>query len=245
MTADGELVLRARDVRRSYHTKAEVIDVLNGVELALHRGESVSVVGKSGSGKTTLMQILGLLDGPDHGSIELAGEDAFAVSGKRQAELRNRELGFVFQFYHLVNELTALENVLLPGYVGHGFLEWFGARGRLEKRALELLDQMGLASRARHRPNELSGGERQRVAIARALLLEPAVLLCDEPTGNLDPRTSGGVQDTLLDVGAQGRGMLVVTHDEDFAARCDRVLRLIGGRLVADEASSSSTETQE
>lgn len=244
MTPEADRVLTASGVRRAYRTKAEVIEVLTGVELQLHRGESVSVVGTSGSGKTTLMQILGLLDRPDEGGIVLAGVDAFEVSGARQAELRNRELGFVFQFYHLVNELTALENVMLPALVGTSATAWWGVRRRYRARAAELLDGMGLADRAKHRPSELSGGERQRVAIARALLLEPSVLLCDEPTGNLDPRTSGGVQETLLDVGAQGRAMLVVTHDEDFAARCDRMLRLIGGRLVpADGTSDADGET--
>jgi lipoprotein-releasing system ATP-binding protein len=230
--------LRARGIRRSYVMAHETIPVLDGLDLDLARGESVSVVGASGSGKTTMIHVLGMLDQADAGSLAVDGEDVLAASGARRASLRNRRLGFVFQFYHLVNELSALENVELPARIGGGWLPPRGERSAWRDRARELLGQVGLAGRERHRPNQLSGGERQRVAIARALMNRPAVLFCDEPTGNLDPRTSRGVQDLLLAIGAESRAMLLVTHDESFARRCGRVLRLKDGRLVPADADS-------
>jgi predicted ABC-type transport system involved in lysophospholipase L1 biosynthesis ATPase subunit len=152
--------------------------------------------------------------------------------------MRNRHLGFVFQFYHLVNELTALENVFLPSRIGGGWFPSAGERSAWRDRAHELLARVGLSGRERHRPNQLSGGERQRVAIARALVNRPAVLFCDEPTGNLDPRTSRGVQELLFEIGSESRAMLLVTHDETFARRCGRVMRLREGRLVPAEGES-------
>jgi lipoprotein-releasing system ATP-binding protein len=239
--ANGDaLALEARGLHKAYRMKQETIQVLAGLDLALRRGESVAVVGASGSGKTTMINMLGLLDRPDSGAVYISGEDALAASGARRAEMRNARLGFVFQFYHLVNELSALDNVLLPARIGAGWFEWGARRKEMTARANELLAQVGLSGRARHRPQELSGGERQRVAIARALVLRPDVVFCDEPTGNLDPRTSRGVQDLLLEVGgATGRAMLLVTHDESFARRCGRVLRLLEGRLVSADAGGA------
>jgi lipoprotein-releasing system ATP-binding protein len=232
-TAVGqEVVLEAHGIERTYQMAHETIPVLEGLDLTLVRGESVSVVGASGSGKTTMIHVLGLLDRPGRGSLRIGTEDVLAASGSRRADLRNRHFGFVFQFYHLVNELTALENVQLPAMIGTGLLEWPRRRGELRERARDLLARVGLSGRERHRPNQLSGGERQRVAIARALVNRPRVLFCDEPTGNLDPRTSRGVQELLLSIGAESRAMLLVTHDEKFARRCTRVLRLKEGRLV-------------
>ncbi len=227
--------LEARGIQRTYRLANETIPVLEGLDLRIAPGESVSVVGASGSGKTTMIHVLGLLDRPDAGTLQIEGCDALAASGSRRADLRNRRLGFVFQFYHLVNELTALENVQLPAMIGGGWIEWSRTRPEARARARELLGRVGLSGRERHRPNQLSGGQRQRVAIARALMNRPAVLFCDEPTGNLDPRTSRGVQEVLLEVGADERAMLLVTHDEAFARRCDRVLRLKDGRLVPSE----------
>ncbi len=223
-----EVVLEARGLKRSFQMGRVAIDVLQGLDLTLYRGERVSIVGSSGSGKTTMINMLGLLDKPDSGSVALAGEDALAASSRRRSDMRNASIGFIFQFYHLVNELDAFENVLLPAMIGKG---WGARRTEMRERARHLLDRVGLADRMDHRPQELSGGERQRVAVARALINEPEVLFCDEPTGNLDPRTSGGVQDLLLDLGNEDRAMLLVTHDERFAARCDRMCRLIEGRL--------------
>jgi ABC-type lipoprotein export system ATPase subunit len=224
--------LSARGVRRAYVMAHETIPVLDGLDVDLVRGDSVSVVGASGSGKTTMIHVLGMLDQPDAGTLEIDGEDVLAASGARRAALRNRHLGFVFQFYHLVNELSALENVELPARIGGGWAPPAGERSAWRDRAHELLATVGLAGREKHRPNQLSGGERQRVAIARAVMNRPAVLFCDEPTGNLDPRTSRGVQELLLEIGAESRAMLLVTHDETFARRCRRVLRLKDGRLV-------------
>jgi ABC-type lipoprotein export system ATPase subunit len=233
--------LEARGICRAYTMAHETIPVLDGLELRLSPGETVSVVGASGSGKTTMIHVLGLLDRPDSGTLTIDGEDVLAASGSRRAQLRNRHLGFVFQFYHLVNELTALENVSLPARIGAGFLPSAGERSAWTDRAHQLLDKVGLSGRERHRPNQLSGGERQRVAIARALMNRPTVLFCDEPTGNLDPRTSRGVQELLFEIGAETRAMLLVTHDEAFARRCGRVLRLKDGKLVsADEETGGA-----
>jgi len=230
--------LCARGIRRSYVMAHETIPVLDGLDVELSRGDSVSVVGASGSGKTTMIHVLGMLDRPDAGRLEIDGEDVLAASGARRATLRNRHLGFVFQFYHLVNELTALENVELPARIGAGWAPPAGERSAWRDRARELLGVVGLVGREKHRPNQLSGGERQRVAIARAVMNRPAVLFCDEPTGNLDPRTSRGVQELLLEIGAESRAMLLVTHDETFARRCGRVLRLMDGRLVAADGET-------
>jgi len=225
------VVFEARDLSRSYRMGPATIDVLRGLDLELRAGESVSVVGASGSGKTTMIQVLGLLDRPESGRVHLRGEDLFAASAGRRADIRNREFGFVFQFYHLVNELSALENVLLPARIGGGWFRWLASVKAVRERARDLLDQVGLSGRERHRPSQLSGGERQRVAIARAQMNEPSVLFCDEPTGNLDPRTSAGVEDLLFTLSGNDRALLLVTHDEPFAGRCDRVMRLTEGRL--------------
>ncbi len=222
---------------------SETITVLQGLDLELAVGESVSVVGASGSGKTTMIHVLGLLDKPDSGELRLNGENLFASSGSRQAQIRNRSFGFVFQFYHLVHELTAVENVMLPAMIDTGWLRWSSQRLEVRERARSLLADVGLSGRERHRPQQLSGGERQRVAIARALMNDPEVLFCDEPTGNLDPRTSEGVQELVLSVAARGRAVLLVTHDARFAARCDRVLRLKEGRLVPGPPSGGSGGT--
>ena len=230
--------LEARGIRRAYKMAHETIPVLEGLDLTLAMGESVAVVGASGSGKTTMIHVLGLLDRPDAGSLSVGGEDAISASGSRRAAMRNKSLGFVFQFYHLVNELNALENVMLPSRIGGGWWPSMGERSAWRDKARELLGRVGLTGRERHRPNQLSGGERQRVAIARALINRPTVLFCDEPTGNLDPRTSGGVQDLLLSIGAESRAMLLVTHDETFARRCRRVMRLREGRLVPADLDS-------
>ena len=230
--------LEARGIGRTYALENESIPVLEGLDVALTRGESVAVVGASGSGKSTMIHVLGLLDRPDSGTLTIDGEDVLHASASRCAVLRNRRLGFVCQFYHLVNELSALENVSLPARIGGGLLPSSGERSAWRDRARDLLGKVGLSGRERHRPNQLSGGERQRVAIARALMNEPSVLFCDEPTGNLDPRTSRGVQDLLLTIGAESRAMLLVTHDEAFAKRCSRVMRLSEGRLVAAPAGS-------
>ena len=239
---DAEPVLEAVALFKTYRMAHEAIDVLGGLDLRLMRGESVAVVGASGSGKTTMINVLGLLDRPDTGQVRISGEDALAASGARRAALRNAKLGFVFQFYHLVNELTALENVLLPARIGAGWFGWSAQKREVTDRARDLLSRVGISGRERHRPQQMSGGERQRVAIARALIVEPDVVFCDEPTGNLDPKTARGVQDLMLEIAGRGRAMLLVTHDETFARRCSRVLRLMDGRLVPGTPADATTQ---
>lgn len=230
--AQPPAALDARGLTKSYTLGHETIRILDGLDLTVARGERVAVVGASGSGKTTMIHILGLLDRPDTGSLEIDGEDVLAASQGRRTAIRNAAIGFVFQFYHLVPELSAADNVVLPARLGAGW-GWLGVANEAKARASQLLSQVGLSGRERHRPGQLSGGERQRVAIARSLMQQPSVLFCDEPTGNLDPRTARGVQELLLEMNARERAMVLVTHDETFARRCDRVLRLVDGRLVA------------
>lgn len=208
-----------------------VIRVLRGVDLRLARGETVSIVGPSGSGKSTLLHILGGLDLPTSGRITLGDRDVAHLDDVQLARVRNRYVGFVFQFHHLLRDFTALENVMMPQLIA-------GApRSAARRRALELLEQVGLADRAGHVPAKLSGGEQQRVATARALANEPPVLLADEPSGNLDLETSEILHDVLFDlVRDHGTAMVVVTHNSALAARTDRVMRLASGVLVPDSS---------
>ncbi len=219
-------LLRARALVKSYRTPAGEVPVLRGVDLDVAEGEMVAVIGASGVGKSTLLHVVGTLDRPDSGSLEVAGEDVLALAEPARCAFRNRTLGFVFQFHHLLPEFTALENVAMPLLVGRRpAQEAFG-------RARSLLDEMGLGGRAEHRPGALSGGEQQRVAVARALASSPRALLADEPTGDLDRATGERLHDTLRGlVAARGLSVLVVTHNEALARRCDRVLALSAGGL--------------
>ncbi len=226
------LVLRASGIHKTYHMPGQDLHILRGVDLELRSGEILAIVGASGVGKTTLMHILGLLEAADSGRIWIAGEEVAGLSPNRQAELRNRTLGFVFQFYHLLPDLNALENVVLPSMMAHTTWGWWRNRRALRERGRELLAAVGLSARARHRAAQLSGGERQRVAIARALMNEPRLLLCDEPTGNLDVGTGREVMDLLWELREKlGQTYLLVTHDEGIADRADRKLRMIEGTL--------------
>jgi len=233
----SENLCRARGLRRSYRSGSARIQVLDGLDLDLAAGEIVAVVGASGVGKSTLLHVLGLLDRPDEGEIELLGQDLRTVRGGARDRLRNASVGFVFQFFHLVAELSALDNVLLPARIGTGVIAWMGARKAARDRARRLLTDVGLGARLTHRPAQLSGGERQRVAIARALMNEPRILLCDEPTGNLDPGTSREVWEVLRGFQGEDRAILVVTHNESLAADAHRILRLRQGRLAAPAAA--------
>jgi len=226
-----QLALIALNIERKPRTRGPMLEVLHGIDFDLREGELLALVGSSGAGKSTLLHCLGLLDRPSEGVVSIEGRDAWALSLDERAHVRNRKIGFVFQFYHLLPELTALENVMLPGMIGGSRLDFH--RNGYRERALELLERFGLSDRIAHRPEELSGGERQRVAMARALVLEPAILLADEPTGNLDSATAGIVLDLLLEEQRRRKlSMILVTHDEKIAHRCERVITMKDGRIV-------------
>ena len=226
-TARPALVLQGVE-RRFRQADAPPLAVLTGADLTLAAGEIVALVGPSGSGKSTLLQIAGLLERPDGGGVILGGEDAGRLRDGARTRMRRRDLGFVYQYHHLLPEFSAEENVIIPQMIAGKRRREAGARAR------DLLDRMGLAPRARHRPGQLSGGEQQRVAIARALANGPRVLLADEPTGNLDPHTADGVFAEFLRLVREERlAALIATHNPDLAARMDRVVTLRDGKVVA------------
>ncbi|MGF1633574.1 MAG: ABC transporter ATP-binding protein [Phycisphaerae bacterium] len=209
------------------------IEVLRGVDLSIRAGEFIAIEGRSGSGKSTLLHLLGALDTPDAGQVLFDGKDLTSLPGHERNAIRNRDVGFVFQFYHLLPELNVLENTMLAGMVGHGLLGYFRAKRALQARAGELLEAFGLGHRLGHRPAQLSGGERQRVAIARALMNRPKLLLADEPTGNLDAETGRQIMGVLADLHRdQGQTLVMVTHDHTLAQTADRALFLKNGKLA-------------
>jgi lipoprotein-releasing system ATP-binding protein len=220
-------VLELRGVRRVFKQAGTELPVLNGVDVVLSPGEVVALVGPSGAGKSTLLHVAGLLERPDGGMVLIGGEDCGSLSDERRTLLRRSEIGFVYQFHHLLPEFSALENVMLPQMIAGV------ARGRARGKAAELLDRVGLGPRAAHRPARLSGGEQQRVAIVRALANDPKILLADEPTGNLDHATGESVLGTLLDlVRRTSLAALIATHNLDLARRLDRIVALEDGRLT-------------
>ncbi|HRL93871.1 MAG: lipoprotein-releasing ABC transporter ATP-binding protein LolD [Pseudomonas sp.] len=227
-TQAGRAVLSCRNLGKSYDEGPQAVVVLADLQLELLPGERVAIVGSSGSGKSTLLNMLGGLDTPSTGSVWLAGEELSALNEKQRGLLRNRALGFVYQFHHLLAEFSALENVCMPLLIGRVAIP------EARQRATALLERVGLGHRLSHKPAELSGGERQRVAIARALANRPGLVLLDEPTGNLDQHTAQGIQDLMRELSSSSQtAFLVVTHDMALARQMDRVLRLEDGRLVA------------
>jgi lipoprotein-releasing system ATP-binding protein len=232
--------LTARGLFKSYWKGKNEVQVLRGIDIEVARGEMVAVVGASGSGKSTLLHLLGLLDAPDNGEVLFDGQRIDNRGERQRDQLRNETFGFIFQFYHLLPELTALENVLMPQLIRHGVLSYWRERVRLKKEGTELLERVGLGHRLTHRPAELSGGEMQRAAIARALAGRPEVLLADEPTGNLDAANGHGVLELLRDLNHErGLTMILVTHDQQIAQQADRVVRLIEGRIHASSPTWS------
>jgi len=225
-------LLSVTDLHKHYHIGGQDLHVLRGVDVTVDQGEWVAVLGSSGSGKSTLLHLIGGLDRPEQGSVKFDGRNIFKLPGAAIDRYRNRHVGFVFQSYHLLPELTALENVLTGAMIRSSILGWTGRRGEARKRAIELLDRVGLGDRMKHRPSKLSGGERQRVAIARALVNQPDVLLADEPTGNLDAETGQQIMVLINELHQQGQTIVMVTHDQQIAATADRRLWLRKGELV-------------
>ena len=225
-------LLSVRSLRKHYRSGDRTLEVLRGVDLDLAAAEFVSIIGQSGSGKSTLLHLIGLLDAADEGSISLSEQRIDDLPARQRDRLRNTDIGMVFQAYHLLPELTALENVLAPLMVRHGIWSWFKVRTEARRRVVELLEQFGLGERLQHKPRQLSGGEMQRVAIARALVGGPRLLLADEPTGNLDAETGAGILDVLCALNrAEGLSIVLVTHDPSIARRADRIVRLAAGRV--------------
>jgi len=230
---DTTRAIVCRGVGKSYPLGRVTLEVLKGVDLEVRPGEFVAVVGASGSGKSTLLHLIGLLDRVDAGSIQLNGIDIADLSSHRRNRIRCRDVGFVFQFYHLLPELNVLENVLLPAKVDTSLLGWIGRRRALRERAIEALEMVALAERLKHRPKELSGGERQRVAIARALMNSPKILLADEPTGNLDSKMGQRILKLLRRCNEQyGLTVVMVTHDDSIAKEADHYKVLKDGRFI-------------
>jgi ABC-type lipoprotein export system ATPase subunit len=225
-------ILRASGIYKSYKMGQTKIEVLKGLDLSVEPGRFIAIVGASGSGKSTLLHILGALDEPDAGSVEFKGKRLDKFRAKQLNKFRNKTVGFVFQFYHLLDELNVLENVTLPAMAQNSTLGWLKRRIQARKHAKRLLERLGMAERITHKPYQLSGGERQRVAIARALMNEPKVLLADEPTGNLDSETGNGILTVLEELNNDGQTIVMVTHDETIAQRVHSVIRLADGKIV-------------
>ncbi len=222
------MLIESINIHKTYMQADSPLRILKGIDLTIDSGEVVAIIGPSGAGKSTLMHILGGLDQPNEGRVIFGGKDLYALSDAGRAQLRNTAMGFVFQSYHLLPELSALENVILPAMIKENSRK----TSVIEIRGVKLLEQLGLASRVGHRPNQLSGGEQQRVAIARALMNNPKVIFCDEPTGNLDSASGAVVMDTLVNLNkTHGATVIIVTHDERIARRAGRTIQMKDGLL--------------
>ncbi|MGE0268007.1 MAG: ABC transporter ATP-binding protein [Candidatus Omnitrophota bacterium] len=226
------ILLQAQAIRKEYKQAKSTLEVLKGVDIQISTGEVVAIVGPSGAGKSTLMHIVGGLDAPTGGDVLLDGENIYRLKDQQRAKVRNEKIGFVFQFYHLLPEFNALENVMLPAYI-KGTVK----RGEIKQRAVALLSQLGLKKRLKHKPNQLSGGEQQRVAIARALINDPKIILTDEPTGNLDSASGKEIISLLLLLNELNKQtILIVTHDENIARQCHRTIFMRDG-LIEEKKS--------
>lgn len=232
-------IILLKDIVRNYHVGAETVRALRGINLSIKRNEFVALMGPSGSGKSTLMNILGCLDTPTSGQYFLNGKDVSKLDDNHLAEIRNKEIGFVFQTFNLLPRSTALENVILPQiYAGI-------SKALRTQRATQVMTSVGLADRTHHKPNELSGGQRQRVAIARALVNNPSIILADEPTGNLDSKTTVEIMNLIRDIHRAGNTIIVVTHEEDIARHAHRIIRLIDGEVASDELNLEARRISE
>ena len=237
-------LLRADGLCRTFREGGRELRVLDGLDLTVAAGDCLAILGRSGSGKSTLLHLLAGLDRPTAGSLRFAGEDIYGGSERRLDRYRRHSIGLVFQSYHLLAELSALENVLLAARVATPVSRWLGAAKAARARAADLLGRVGLGDRLHHRPAKLSGGERQRVAVARALVNEPAILLADEPTGNLDAATGGDVLELFLGLHRGGQTLVLVTHDDKVAEAAGRVVVLEGGKVVEEEAKKRESEEE-
>ena len=222
----------AKDVTKSYRRHKTSVAVLKGVDFSAEHGKITAIVGQSGSGKSTLLHLLGTLDRPDSGEIWFADERIDNLSSRKRDAFRNHQLGMIFQFYHLLPELTLLENIMAPAMIGQSVFSYLRNRSKIIKRAKALSEMVGLSHRLNHKPNELSGGEMQRTAIARALITDPKLLLADEPTGNLDQESGQSILQLLKSLNQEtGLTIVMVTHDENIAQQCDSLIRLKGGKV--------------
>ena len=236
------MLLRAANLRKTYHKNKHAVPVLKGVDLDVDEGEFLSVIGISGSGKSTLLHLLGTLDQPDDGTIHFDQRRIDNLPARERDTLRNRTFGFIFQFYHLLPELTALENILMPLMITHSTFGYWMRRGALRKRAEAIMERVGLSHRRTHKPKELSGGEMQRAAIARALISRPRVLLADEPTGNLDTANGQQIMALLRELNrGDGLTIVMVTHNMELVHDTDRVVRIADGRIEAEDKISAPT----
>ena len=236
-----EPIIRCENLSRSFKMGEATIDVLRGVDLAVAPGEFLAIEGRSGSGKSTLLHLLGALDTPTTGSVRFDGRDLFELPAGERATVRNVRFGFVFQFYHLLPELTVQQNAELAAMIRYSRREFRANRSTLTQRAVQILDSLGMGHRLKHRPSQLSGGERQRVAIARALMNEPRVLFADEPTGNLDVDTGGQIMGVLEGLHRAGQTIVMVTHDRAIARQADRVVVLKNGRMESNGAALAAS----
>jgi len=228
-----EALIEISDLKKSFLHMGRTLEVLRGIDLSIGRGELISIVGPSGAGKSTLLHCIGTLDEPSSGTILLGGEELTKMNSARLAEVRNREIGFVFQFHHLLPEFDALENVMMPGLIQGR------SRREMQKAALELLDEVKMSHRKHHRPSEMSGGEQQRIAVARALVLRPRLLLADEPTGNLDSSTGDAIHELFFSINREhGTTIVVVTHNPSFAESMPRVVRMKDGLVDRDDVGA-------